>query len=199
MQIPMFPLCDSEMGLGIHSDRTNSNLAPTPTTRAGGRCLAAPARGLVPLNVPGTRPVSLGSGTAKTPRTSRGARTSTRGGAAQSAQPGVRRSERPAGSARQGARKSGRAAGRPGMVREVRASREASGRRGRSAPGPQSGWAPAVPAGGGRSCQVSADFFIPDRVGEREGFLAADPFAPHDSEPGGVWSRSLEVGVRMGS
>lgn len=145
MQIPMFPL---EMGLGVHSDRTNSNLAPTPTTRAGGGCLAPPARRLVPLNVPGTRPVSLGSGTAKTPRTSGGARTSTRGGAAQSAQPGVSRSERPARSARQGARKSARAAGRPGMVREVRASREASGRRGRSGPGPQSVWAPEVPGEG---------------------------------------------------
>lgn len=45
---------------------------------------------------------------------------------------------------------------------------------------------------------MSADFFIRDRVGEREGALAADPFAPHDGEPGGVWSRSLEVGVRVG-
>lgn len=141
----MFPLCNSEMGLGVHSDRTNSDLAPTPTTPAGGGCLAAPARGLVPLNVPGTRPVSLGSETAKTPV---GARTSTRGGAAQRAQPGVRGSERPAGSARQRARKSARAAGRPGMVREVLASRRASGWRGRSAPGPPSGWAPAVPGEG---------------------------------------------------
>ena len=69
----MFPLCNSEMGLGVHSDRTNSNLASTPTTRAGGGCLAATARGLVPLNVPGTRPVSLQSGTPR-PRVRAGER-----------------------------------------------------------------------------------------------------------------------------
>ena len=114
----------------------------------GGRLPGSNGAGTGPFKCPGHAPCEFAERDTETPRTSGRARTSTRGGAAQSAQPGVRRSERPAGSARQGARKSARAAGRPGMVREVRASREASGRRGRSAPGPQSGWAPAAPGEG---------------------------------------------------
>lgn len=182
------------MGLGVHSDRTNSNLAPTPTTPAGRRLPGSTGAGTGPFKCPGHAPCEFGERDSQDPGGSAYEHAWRRGaeGAAGCARKRAPRRERAAEGAQERAR--------GGAARDgPRGAREQTGERVARALGSRS----AVRVGscgprGGRSCQVSADFFIRNRVGEREGVLAADPFAPHDSEPGGVWSRSLAVGVRVG-
>lgn len=170
----MFPLCNSEMGLGVHSDRTIQAWRNHQRPPAGGGCLAAPARGLVPLNVPGTRPVVWGRDS-QDPGGS--AYEHAWRGAAQRAQPGVRGSERaPPG---RKALAEGAQARAAGAARDGPQCARADGR----ADGAGARLRSAVRVGscgprGGRSCQVSADFFIRDRVGEREGVLAARSLRP---------------------
>lgn len=121
----MFPLCNSEMGLGVHSDRTNSNLAPTPTTPCGRRLPGSTGEGTGPFKCPGHAPCEFGERDSQTPV---GAyEHAWRRGAGRSP---VCAEATPRRSARQRARRArarGRAA-RDGP--RVRASRRASGWRG---------------------------------------------------------------------